>query len=184
MLVYYWLLILYTWNMDINELLQKIKKADSWPTAFTKGAPLWNDDYISLHMLNAHLDDSHDKASYNSILRMQVVEEIISQCRLKKNSTILDLGCGPGLYAQEFAKRGIDYTGIDISNQSLGYAMIHKGEYQDNIHYIHDDYSTYEFQDQYDCISMIWCDFGALSPTVRDSMLNCINKTLKKDGMF
>ena len=170
--------------MDINELLINIKNIDIWPPAFKSGAAMWNDDYISRHMLAAHLDDTNNKASYKSELRTLIVNEIISVSKLKQNSTVLDLGCGPGLYAKEFTRHGIFYTGIDISNQSLGYAMMHKGEYKDKTHYIHGDYSEYSFADKYDLISMIWCDFGALSPSMRDAMLKNVGNALKPNGIF
>ena len=176
--------MIYNKSMNINELLSEIKKYDIWPPAFLPGEPLWNDDYISRHMLKAHLDETNDRASYNKELRKQVSNEIISKCNLGKNSSMLDLGCGPGLYAQEFAQHGIKYTGIDISNQSLGYAMNHKGEYVDTITYIHGDYTEYDFQQKYDCITMIWCDFGALSPMARDNMLKNVASSLNKDGYF
>ena len=35
---------------------------------------------------------------------------------------ILDLGCGPGLYASEFAMRGHSVTGIDFSAESIRFA--------------------------------------------------------------
>jgi cyclopropane fatty-acyl-phospholipid synthase-like methyltransferase len=135
-------------------------------------------------MLKAHLDESHDKASYKAELRKKIVDNIIKMSPLKKGSSVLDLGCGPGLYAKEFAKHGIYYTGIDISRQSLGYAMAHKGEHAEYISYIQDDYTVHEFSRKYDCITMIWCDFGALSPVSRDDMLKNVKSALKDGGKF
>lgn len=170
--------------MNINELLSKIKRADIWPVAFEIGAPLWNDEYISRHMLLAHLDETNDKASYNKMLRRQVVKSIVLDCNLSNGDRVLDLGCGPGLYAKEFMNYGVNYTGIDISSQSLGYAMIHKGDFKNNIHYIQGDYTNYVFEKKYDCVIMIWCDFGALSPDMRSNMLKNVYDAMKPGSYF
>ncbi len=174
----------YNEYMDLKELIYNLNNSEAWPKPFEKGAPVWDDDYISRNMLAAHLDESHDKASYKNSLRQKVVGNIIKKCGLKEGSSVLDLGCGPGLYAKEFAKRGINYTGIDISRQSLGYAMVHKGEYEDKISYIQGDYTLHSFSEKYDCVVMIWCDFGALSPYDRDNMLHNVKDALKSGGCF
>ncbi len=174
----------YTEYMNIIDILEKIKEYDIWPEAFEEGASIWDDEYISRNMLKAHLDESHDKASYRKKLRRKIAENIIKRCNLNEGDSVLDLGCGPGLYAKEFAKRGIKYTGIDISNQSLGYAMSHKGEYSSQISYIKGDYTQYQFEKKYDCAVMIWCDFGAISPKKRDGMLKSIKGALKPGGYF
>lgn len=170
--------------MDINKLLENIKEVDVWPAAFEEGDPMWDDDYISRHMLSAHLDESNDRATYNKELRNDIVQNIISTSALTKGEKLIDLGCGPGIYAKEFAGQGIDYTGIDISRQSLGYAMNHKGQFRDNIHYIHGDYTSNTFKGKYDCATMIWCDFGALSPDIRDNMLMNVRNCLNQGGYF
>jgi SAM-dependent methyltransferase len=171
--------------MDINKLLEMINKADIWPAAFEKGDLMWDDDYISRHMLSAHLDESNNRATYKKELRKEIVKNIISTSALVKGEKLLDLGCGPGIYAQEFASYGVDYTGIDISRQSLGYAMNHKGEYRNTIHFIHGDYTSSNiFNEKYDCATMIWCDFGALSPDIRDNMLRNVYSSLNQGGYF
>ena len=174
----------YTLCMDIKDVLRKIEEFGQWPAPFAEGAPLWDDEYISSHMLMAHLDESHDKASYRKGLRERIAQNIIKKCNLKSGDSVLDLGCGPGLYAKGFAKHGIKYMGVDISTQSIGYAMAHRGEFAGLISYTRGDYTQAEFEDKYDCAIMIWCDFGALSPAKRDRMLGNVHGALKSGGMF
>lgn len=40
----------------------------------------------------------------------------------KKGETILDLACGPGFFAREFAKGGASVVGIDISKELIAFA--------------------------------------------------------------
>ncbi len=40
---------------------------------------------------------------------------------LIQDRSVLDIGCGPGRFAVEFAKRAMDVTGLDISDKMLDY---------------------------------------------------------------
>src|SRR5690606_4974225 len=54
------------------------------------------------------------------------VEEVLKFLRdkgaLEKNSSVLDIGCGPGKYALAFAKEVKRVTGTDISPKMIEYA--------------------------------------------------------------
>jgi SAM-dependent methyltransferase len=53
----------------------------------------------------------------------KIVEFLSHNCLLTENSSILDIGCGPGRFAVEFAKQSTDVTGLDISDKMLDYAV-------------------------------------------------------------
>ena len=53
----------------------------------------------------------------------KIVEFLSHNNLLTKNSSVLDLGCGPGRFAVEFAKKATDVTGLDISEKMLDYAV-------------------------------------------------------------
>lgn len=52
----------------------------------------------------------------------KIVEFLSHNSLLTKNSSVLDIGCGPGRFAVEFAKKSTQVTGIDISDKMLDYA--------------------------------------------------------------
>lgn len=52
----------------------------------------------------------------------KIVDFLSHNCLLTQNSSILDIGCGPGRFAIEFAKKSSDVTGLDISDKMLDYA--------------------------------------------------------------
>jgi len=62
---------------------------------------LWTDSYIASNMLQAHLDLDHDAASRNRLSIEKTVNWIHRE--IKGNSTLIDLGCDPGLYAEKLA---------------------------------------------------------------------------------
>jgi len=53
----------------------------------------------------------------------KIVEYLSYNSLLSKNSSVLDIGCGPGRFAVEFAKLSTDVTGLDISDKMLDYAV-------------------------------------------------------------
>ncbi|KJR46631.1 Methyltransferase [Desulfosporosinus sp. I2] len=56
--------------------------------------------------------------------RIRKIVQFLSQKGLfTQNSSVLDIGCGPGRFAVEFAKQSTDVTGIDISDKMLDYAV-------------------------------------------------------------
>lgn len=53
----------------------------------------------------------------------KIVEYLSLNDLLKKDGRVLDIGCGPGWFALEFARRSGEVTGIDISAKMLDYAV-------------------------------------------------------------
>ncbi|TGE38130.1 class I SAM-dependent methyltransferase [Desulfosporosinus fructosivorans] len=53
----------------------------------------------------------------------KIVEFLSDNGLLSKDCSVLDIGCGPGRFAVEFAKQSTDVTGLDISDKMLDYAV-------------------------------------------------------------
>lgn len=53
----------------------------------------------------------------------KIVTFLSHESLLAENSSVLDIGCGPGRFAVEFAKKSTDVTGLDISDKMLDYAV-------------------------------------------------------------
>ncbi|HOE08669.1 MAG TPA: class I SAM-dependent methyltransferase [Treponemataceae bacterium] len=130
---------------------------------------LWTDDYISANMLDAHLNPDIDAVSRNRTTILKTVDWIDSV--LPKKGSLLDLGCGPGLYAQEFAQKGYTVTGIDISKRSIEYAKKSAQEKKLSITYINGDYINKKIEGKFDAAVCIYCDFGALIPSEQKAFL-------------
>jgi len=106
-------------NFNINQLAELSKK----PALFTPGEKkFWDDPHISKCMLEAHLDPNHDAASRRPEIIDQTVHYLFESGILKHGMKVLDLGCGPGLYAERLYKAGVDVVGLDISERSIEYA--------------------------------------------------------------
>lgn len=152
------------------------------PFQFYTAAELWTDDHTSKKMLEFHLDESIDVSSRNKEFIERSVEWIVSHFGITQGTKIADFGCGPGLYATRFAENSADVTGIDFSERSIDYAQIAAEQKELNINYINQNYLEFETEHRFDLITMIMCDFCALSPLQRKEMLSKFHRLLNPDG--
>ncbi|HOD16379.1 MAG TPA: class I SAM-dependent methyltransferase [Spirochaetota bacterium] len=148
------------------------------PFEYYSAPELWTDDYTSQKMLAYHLNEHVDISSRNHQFIESSSQWIIDHFRLNDTSKLLDLGCGPGLYATRFARHGIKVTGIDFSPRSIEYARQSAARDIIPVEYINTNYLEYEITGTYDLIIMIMCDFCALSPAQRKGMLAKCKKAL------
>ena len=82
----------------------------------------WDDPDFSRRMLAQHLDQSHGAASRRLPEIRAQVQRLTEWLGLAPGMHLLDVTCGPGLYAAEFARQGVHVTGIDFGPASLEYA--------------------------------------------------------------
>ena len=161
--------------------LKEINKRPE-PFQFYTAEELWANEYTSKKMLEYHLNESIDVSSRNINFINQSVDWISDHFELNSNSDIIDFGCGPGLYTKRFAEKEIKVTGIDFSKNSIDYAKRVASISNLNVNYIHKNYLDFETDKKYDLITMIMCDFCALSPNQRKIMLGKFMNFLKPDG--
>jgi len=94
----------------------------NWPDPFDAAAELdWGVPRFGRRLLSEHLDQSHDGASR----RETVVAGHIRRLRRllpAPPASILDAGCGPGLYALRLAALGHSVTGVDVNASALSHA--------------------------------------------------------------
>lgn len=136
---------------------------------------LWQDDYISSLLLNAHLNPNHDNASRNHDFINDSAAWILNQVKAK---SLLDLGCGPGLYTKLFSNAISNVVGVDFSQRSIDYA---KETDKDSI-YLCENYVGLNLNSTFDVITMIHCEYGSLSPKERSQLLTQIKKHLTSKG--
>lgn len=165
-----------------KELLQYLsKKPDLYESSTSK---FWADEHISKGMLEAHLDPECDAATRKMDFVLKSVDFIVNYAQQMTSPTLLDLGCGPGIYAELFTEKGIKVTGMDLSPRSIQYARVNAGRKNLKITYFIQNYLELDFVNQFDIITLIYCDFGVLTPADRQRLLNKILRALKPGGVF
>ena len=80
------------------------------------------------------------------------VDFLIKQLQLKGTEKILDLACGFGRHSLEFARRGYDVTGIDITPAYIDYANEQAKKENLNVKFICQDIRTITFDKEYDVV--------------------------------
>jgi len=149
------------------------------PALYEKTAEkFWTDPHIATRMLHAHLDPDTDGASRSPEFINRSADWISSL--LPKGASLLDLGCGPGLYAKLFSMRGLRVTGLDFSENSIAYARLHDADSE----YVLRDYLCMDFDCAFDMATLIYCDYGALIPEERGELLRRVRRALKPGGLF
>ncbi|GAB4532939.1 MAG: hypothetical protein Kow0063_14190 [Anaerolineae bacterium] len=83
----------------------------------------WDDPDFSTRMLREHLDQSHGAASRPRSEILRLVDWLWDKLSLREGSRVLDVTCGPGLYAVELARRGCIVHGLDFSPAAIRYAQ-------------------------------------------------------------
>ena len=168
--------------MNLLDIISKIEK----PKIYEKGtAFMWTDEHISKQLLNVHLNPDIDLGSRKMSTIEKTANWILDTQKEKGKLNILDLGCGPGLYTEIFAKAGHNITGIDISKNSIEYAKKSAQDKKLDIAYLNSSYLETDLEsDKYDLVVLIFTDLGVLMPAERDSLLEMIFRVLKKGGSF
>ena len=77
---------------------------------------------------------------------------LIKQLHLKGTEKILDLACGFGRHSLEFARRGYDVTGIDITPAYIDYANEQAKKENLNAKFICQDIRTITFDKEFDVV--------------------------------
>ena len=170
--------------MEPNSIFSVLESITSKPVPFARytAGELWRDPHTSRCMLEFHLDGDVDVSSRRTTFIDDSVFWMTRRFALGESSRIIDFGCGPGLYTSRFAKLGAEVCGIDFSTRSIAYARQQALETDDQTTYIEADYLEYEPEGRYDLITMIMCDFCALSPAQRSAMLEKFRRLLSAAG--
>lgn len=172
--------------------------------------PLWTDPHVSRSMLAAHLDPEDDAASRRPGTIDATVAWLATQ--LPPGARVLDLGCGPGLYAERLAAAGFEVTGVDFSQNSIAYARSRSGRRGDGltegpgsgpekgdgtapceergrdagkrVRFLLGDYREIALDETFDAVLLIYLDFGTFSPADARTVLGRVRHWLSPGGVF
>jgi len=170
---------------SMERLLLQLIELQQKPEPFTPGEALfWDDPHISAQMLEAHLNPKIDAASRRPETIDRSVKWLIETLGLSSGDSVLDLGCGPGLYASRFARAGLQVTGVDYSRRSIDYAENYANEHKLDISYRYQNYLELSDDNQYDAAFLIYGDFCPLNPEQRTRLLHNVRRALKPNGKF
>ncbi len=162
--------------MKLSDLIGR----DLHPRPWSEGEKIpWHDKDFSQRMLKEHLSQKHDAASRRTAVIKKHVHWIHSHVLGERKSRILDLGCGPGLYAARLSGLGHTCHGIDYGPASIDYARKHAPE---QCTFSLGDIRTTDFGSGYDLVMFIFGEFNVFKPDDARSILNKAYEALHPGG--
>lgn len=153
------------------------------PAPWSEGEKIpWNEPGFSQRMLLEHLSQEHDAASRRVETIERHVEWIHHSILSDQPTKILDLGCGPGLYANRLAKLGHECVGIDFSPASVQYAR--ECAQADNLQcvYLQQDIRTADYGHGYGLVMLIFGECNVFRPAEAKSILEKARQALAENG--
>jgi SAM-dependent methyltransferase len=110
---------------------------------------------------------------------------VLRQLNLKKGSALLDLCCGPGRHAVEFARRGLDVTGYDFSRDYLKEAAGRAKSKKVSLRLVCGDMRRLKFRGEFDAAVNLFTSFGYFRKLSDDILtLRGVSRALKPGGLF
>ncbi|MCM2266943.1 MAG: class I SAM-dependent methyltransferase [Elusimicrobiales bacterium] len=109
----------------------------------------------------------------------------LKQLKLKKGAALLDLCCGPGRHAVEFAKRGLLVTGYDFSQEYLREAAARARRARVKAEFLRGDMRALGFRARFDAAVNLFTSFGYFTRFSDDlKTLKGVAAALKPGGLF
>ncbi len=115
--------------------------------------------------LAAHLADAYLRYSF-TMGTTQEVDFLWEALDLGPGARVLDVGCGPGRHAVEFARRGIQVVGIDLSPDFLRIARRRATEAELRVSFFQADARELPFDSEFDAVISV-CE-GAFGLAIDD----------------
>ena len=139
----------------------------------------WHEAEFSKRMLQVHLSQDSDLASR----RLETIEKqaqwLEENAFANKEQTILDLGCGPGLYLKEFTKLGHKCRGIDFSPASVAHGQKLLG---DSCPIELGDITKVDYGSPVSCVTLLYGEIDVFSPAQCETILKKARAVLAPFG--
>jgi 2-polyprenyl-3-methyl-5-hydroxy-6-metoxy-1,4-benzoquinol methylase len=169
--------------LEVTVQIIDIVKRVTEPAPWSEGDKIpWNEPEFSERMLREHLSQEHDLASRRSEIVDGHVTWIHNTLLGRKPAKILDLGCGPGLYASRLARLGHSCVGIDYSPASIRYAREQAAQEQSKCTYVHEDVRKADFGKGYDLVMFLYGELNVFRRADATAILTKAHSALAPGG--
>lgn len=155
------------------------------PRPWAEGEKIpWSDPGFSRRMLMEHLSQKHDAASRRLEIIDGHVRWIHDHLLKGKPTRILDLGCGPGLYANRLAELGHHCLGIDFSPASIAYAQEQAERDGLKAAYLRQDVREADYGGGYGLVMQIFGELNVFRPAEARGILEKAYRALIPGGLL
>jgi SAM-dependent methyltransferase len=166
--------------MDLIDLITRTAVPRPW----AEGEKIpWDEPAFSERMLREHLTQEHDLASRRFETIDAHVAWIHHNLLSGEPTQVLDLGCGPGLYASRLARLGHECVGIDFSPASVAYARDAAERDGLRCRYLLEDIRGASYGSGFDLVMLIFGEFNVFRPADARRILRKAFDALKPGGI-
>ena len=113
-----------------------------------------------------------------------VLEQVIKQYSHIPVSTVLELGCGPAPHLAELARRGYQYTGLDLSPAMLEYAQSKADAVNASARFTLGDLTDFRLDEQVDFAIVLLGSLEARNTAELVSHFDSVSRALKPGGLY
>ncbi len=170
----------------LSAALWRIFRRPDPPPLWAGGGNLpWNNPAFSERMLREHLTDDHGAASRNSTERQLQLDWLWEKLALEPGARVLDITCGPGLYAVPLAERGCLVTGIDFGPAAISYAnhLASVAGVSERCTFIEQDVRTYDPPPaSFDAALLLYGQLAVFPPEEAADLLAAAARALRPGG--
>jgi SAM-dependent methyltransferase len=99
-------------------------------------------------------------AEKNPVETKKEIDQILALIKIKPNSKILDLCCGPGRHSLELAKRGYEVTGVDRTKNYIEQARKEASQKNLSVEFIKDDMRNFNRANYFSLIINMYTSIG------------------------
>jgi SAM-dependent methyltransferase len=133
---------------------------------------LFNDDYLR----------ACEKLTDEQIARE--VDFVEDRLGVERGGALLDLACGTGRHAIEFARRGYEVVGFDLSLAMLARAGDEAQERDAKLNFLQGDMREMSFEEQFDGVYCWNTSFGYFEEDKNAAVIDRIRTSLRAGGLF
>lgn len=111
------------------------------------------------------------------------IKSLINKFKLPHGSSLIDIGCGNGMYSNIFREYGMEVTGIDISKSAIDFC---NEKYQGKIKFVCGDAFSLDYDNEFGYAFCSYFTFFNAFDTPQQCIqfANRIMKYVKKDGFL
>ncbi|NLX37252.1 MAG: class I SAM-dependent methyltransferase [Chloroflexi bacterium] len=164
---------------ELVRLIDRILPPEPW--AEGDNIP-WDEPEFSQRMLAEHLSQAHDHASRRAAKIDLQVQWIHQELLGGRRAHVLDLACGPGLYALRLAGLGHTCHGIDFSPASIAYAREQAGAAP--CEYVLGDVRHTPYGGPYDLVMMLFGQLNVFRPDEARDIVERAYAALRPGGLL
>jgi SAM-dependent methyltransferase len=113
------------------------------------------------------------------------VDQVIELSGISRGEQVLDLCCGPGRHAVEFARRGYKVTGVDKNREYLKEARRRAAAEETEIDFIEEDMRVFRKPGAFSAVFNLFNSFGYFEDKADDlKVLRNVYESLVSGGIF